>query len=230
MSEARFQNTDSQVVIGNFPWYEMVWRSLRGDFKFVTLHIGVLFVSLVAPRIFTTYFEWNIGLVGSFLFTGALALAVNAEGLTRLQLQRRQVPGEAARARVGTALHEGHELRERDADRQLAHGAGLGVVVEARGARAAARLAGRKAARAGTLGRAAPTGAASRGFGAWRELRHTALNAKRPGRWAPGVASHILRLRRRVRPTGAAASLRQMARACQAGSVNMPRHCAQKPA
>lgn len=33
MSEARFQNTDSQVVIGNFPWYEMVWRSLRGDFK-----------------------------------------------------------------------------------------------------------------------------------------------------------------------------------------------------
>jgi N-acyl-phosphatidylethanolamine-hydrolysing phospholipase D len=29
----RFANTDPQVVIGNFPWYEMVWRSLRGDFK-----------------------------------------------------------------------------------------------------------------------------------------------------------------------------------------------------
>lgn len=33
MRENRFSNTDSQVVIGNFPWYEMVWRSLRGDFK-----------------------------------------------------------------------------------------------------------------------------------------------------------------------------------------------------
>lgn len=29
----RFRNTDAQVVIGNFPWYEMAWRSLRGDFK-----------------------------------------------------------------------------------------------------------------------------------------------------------------------------------------------------
>jgi N-acyl-phosphatidylethanolamine-hydrolysing phospholipase D len=29
----RFANTDPAVVIGNFPWYEMVWRSLRGDFK-----------------------------------------------------------------------------------------------------------------------------------------------------------------------------------------------------
>jgi len=29
----RFSNTDPGVVIGNFPWYEMVWRSLRGDFK-----------------------------------------------------------------------------------------------------------------------------------------------------------------------------------------------------
>jgi len=28
-----FANTDPEVVIGNFPWYEMVWRSLRGDFK-----------------------------------------------------------------------------------------------------------------------------------------------------------------------------------------------------
>lgn len=28
-----FGNSDSSVVIGNFPWYEMVWRSLRGDFK-----------------------------------------------------------------------------------------------------------------------------------------------------------------------------------------------------
>ena len=33
MRENRFSNTDSQVAIGNFPWYEMVWRSLRGDFK-----------------------------------------------------------------------------------------------------------------------------------------------------------------------------------------------------
>lgn len=29
----RFRNTDPAVVIGNFPWYEMAWRSLRGDFK-----------------------------------------------------------------------------------------------------------------------------------------------------------------------------------------------------
>jgi N-acyl-phosphatidylethanolamine-hydrolysing phospholipase D len=29
----RFSNSDPRVVIGNFPWYEMVWRSLRGDFK-----------------------------------------------------------------------------------------------------------------------------------------------------------------------------------------------------
>lgn len=28
-----YANTDPAVVIGNFPWYEMVWRSLRGDFK-----------------------------------------------------------------------------------------------------------------------------------------------------------------------------------------------------
>lgn len=28
-----FGNSDASVVIGNFPWYEMVWRSLRGDFK-----------------------------------------------------------------------------------------------------------------------------------------------------------------------------------------------------
>lgn len=28
-----FRNSDASVVIGNFPWYEMVWRSLRGDFK-----------------------------------------------------------------------------------------------------------------------------------------------------------------------------------------------------
>jgi N-acyl-phosphatidylethanolamine-hydrolysing phospholipase D len=31
--EAGFANSDPSVVIGNFPWYEMVWRSLRGDFK-----------------------------------------------------------------------------------------------------------------------------------------------------------------------------------------------------
>lgn len=29
----RFANSDPGVVIGNFPWYEMVWRSMRGDFK-----------------------------------------------------------------------------------------------------------------------------------------------------------------------------------------------------
>lgn len=28
-----FANSDPKVVIGKFPWYEMVWRSLRGDFK-----------------------------------------------------------------------------------------------------------------------------------------------------------------------------------------------------
>ena len=33
MTQPRFSNSDPQVVIGNFPWYEMVWRSLRGDFK-----------------------------------------------------------------------------------------------------------------------------------------------------------------------------------------------------
>ena len=29
----KYRNSDPGVVIGNFPWYEMVWRSLRGDFK-----------------------------------------------------------------------------------------------------------------------------------------------------------------------------------------------------
>ncbi len=29
----RFQNSDPSVVLGRFPWYEMVWRSLRGDFR-----------------------------------------------------------------------------------------------------------------------------------------------------------------------------------------------------
>jgi len=28
-----FSNSDRSIVIGNFPWYEMVWRSLRGDFR-----------------------------------------------------------------------------------------------------------------------------------------------------------------------------------------------------
>ena len=28
-----FANSDPAVVIGNFPWYEMVWRNWRGDFK-----------------------------------------------------------------------------------------------------------------------------------------------------------------------------------------------------
>lgn len=29
----RFSNSDPQVQLGNFPWYEMLWRTLRGDFK-----------------------------------------------------------------------------------------------------------------------------------------------------------------------------------------------------
>ena len=29
----RYANSDPGVLIGDFPWYEMVWRSLRGDFK-----------------------------------------------------------------------------------------------------------------------------------------------------------------------------------------------------
>ena len=28
-----YRNSDPDIVIGNFPWYEMVWRGLRGDFK-----------------------------------------------------------------------------------------------------------------------------------------------------------------------------------------------------
>ena len=28
-----FANNDPSVLIGDFPWYEMVWRNLRGDFK-----------------------------------------------------------------------------------------------------------------------------------------------------------------------------------------------------
>ena len=28
-----YANSDPSVLIGNFPWYEMVWRGLRGDFK-----------------------------------------------------------------------------------------------------------------------------------------------------------------------------------------------------
>ncbi len=28
-----FSNSDPTIVIGNFPWYEMVWRSVRGDFR-----------------------------------------------------------------------------------------------------------------------------------------------------------------------------------------------------
>ena len=31
--KAGFANSDPAVVIGHFPWYEMVWRNLRGDFK-----------------------------------------------------------------------------------------------------------------------------------------------------------------------------------------------------
>jgi L-ascorbate metabolism protein UlaG (beta-lactamase superfamily) len=28
-----FSNSDPRVVIGNFPWYQMLWRSIRGDFR-----------------------------------------------------------------------------------------------------------------------------------------------------------------------------------------------------
>ena len=28
-----FANSDPEIVIGDFPWYEMVWRNARGDFK-----------------------------------------------------------------------------------------------------------------------------------------------------------------------------------------------------
>jgi L-ascorbate metabolism protein UlaG (beta-lactamase superfamily) len=31
--KASFANSNPSIEIGNFPWYEMVWRSLRGDFK-----------------------------------------------------------------------------------------------------------------------------------------------------------------------------------------------------
>lgn len=31
-----FGNSDTNIVIGNFPWYEMVWRTARGDFKPLT--------------------------------------------------------------------------------------------------------------------------------------------------------------------------------------------------
>lgn len=36
----RFTNSDPSIIIGNFPWYEMVWRSLRGDFKPLTPPAG----------------------------------------------------------------------------------------------------------------------------------------------------------------------------------------------
>ena len=46
-----FSNRDASVLIGNFPWYEMVWRSLRGDFK-----------PLAAPKNGYTDFarEWSV--------------------------------------------------------------------------------------------------------------------------------------------------------------------------
>ena len=31
--DSGFANSDPAVVIGDFPWYEMVWRNARGDFK-----------------------------------------------------------------------------------------------------------------------------------------------------------------------------------------------------
>lgn len=35
-----YRNSDPGIVIGDFPWYEMVWRSLRGDFKPLTEPAG----------------------------------------------------------------------------------------------------------------------------------------------------------------------------------------------
>jgi L-ascorbate metabolism protein UlaG (beta-lactamase superfamily) len=32
-STQRYRNSNPEVVIGDFPWYEMVWRGLRGDFR-----------------------------------------------------------------------------------------------------------------------------------------------------------------------------------------------------
>ena len=40
MSRIRYSNSDPGVVIGNFPWYEMVWRGLRGDFRPTAEPIG----------------------------------------------------------------------------------------------------------------------------------------------------------------------------------------------
>lgn len=40
MTAPRFANSDPTVIIGNFPWYEMVWRSLRGDFKPASEPVG----------------------------------------------------------------------------------------------------------------------------------------------------------------------------------------------
>ena len=31
--DSGFGNSDPSVVIGDFPWCEMVWRNLRGEFK-----------------------------------------------------------------------------------------------------------------------------------------------------------------------------------------------------
>lgn len=35
-----YANSNTGIVIGNFPWYEMVWRSLRGDFKPLVEPVG----------------------------------------------------------------------------------------------------------------------------------------------------------------------------------------------
>ena len=33
MAGDRYLNIDPRIVLGRFPWYEMIWRSLRGDFR-----------------------------------------------------------------------------------------------------------------------------------------------------------------------------------------------------
>ncbi len=51
--------------------------------------LGGTFVSLVAPEVFDTFFEWNIGLAGSFLLACGLTLVAILQSLTRLSAWRK---------------------------------------------------------------------------------------------------------------------------------------------
>lgn len=55
--------------------------------------IGGLFVSLVAPRIFTVYYEWNMGLVGSIIGAGLLTATVIAHRVPHQQQLLRWIVG-----------------------------------------------------------------------------------------------------------------------------------------